>query len=683
MRLTAIILWIASIAFGATPPGSFGVDLLRSVPLRFEPVNAGGYQWVARGSTYAVAFGARDTLIAAEDHRIRLTLEGSQATAKFEASLPAATQYFRGRSPRAAVAYSRLRRVGVYPGVDLVYYANGADLEYDFEIAPGADPSVIAMRFEGADSVRLTPDGDILLQLGAARITQKLPVVYQRVSTNEVESVPAAYRLGDQGTIRLDLGAYDAGRPLVVDPTLQVAAFFPGTGGDGVVAIAKDAKGFLYMAGYTYSTDFALVGDSFNVFLRNRDGWVMKLDPNANLSDIIVYSTFFGGSATEDIKAMTVDSAGIVYLAGTTDSVDFPLTTGGYIATWGGGIKRTFVSVLDTKAGMDGLLYSTIFGGTSGNDEPTGIAVAGGKIYVTGFSTSDDFPVVNPVQSTRGGGYDAFLAQFDPGASGTASLLFSTYLGGTAQDVSRSLAVDAAGKVYIAGYTYSGDFTTTPGAYRTSYQGGGDIFLTRIDPSAANIEYSTYIGGSGLDQAKKILLDPQGRVVITGYTLSNNLQITQNALQPVNNGSGDVFLMIFDPSAQPGAAIAYSTYFGGSDGDVPYDLRRDASGRYYICGYTLSQDFPVRNALNPNSAGGGVDGFVAVINPSAAINNQLVYSSYLTGSGTQIAYALEVDSSGTVYVAGDATAGIFPAGASAPVVPSNTNVFLMGFQPLP
>jgi len=308
--------------------------------------------------------------------------------------------------------------------------------------------------------------------------------------------------------------------------------------------------------------------------------------------------------------------------------------------------------------------------------------VAGGKIYVTGFSTSDDYPVVNAPQGTRSGGYDAFLAQFDPSLSGTDSLLFSTYLGGTAQDVARSLAVDAAGKVYVAGYTYSGDFPTTIGAYRTSYRGGGDIFLTRINPAASSIEYSTYIGGSGMDQAKKILLEPNGRVAIAGFTLSNDLQITQDALQPVSNGSGDAFLMIFDPSAQPGAAIVYATYFGGSDGDVPYDLRRDAAGRYYLCGYTLSTDFPIRNALNSTSAGGGVDGFVAVINPSAAINNQLVYSSYLTGSGSQVAYGVELDPiSGAVFVAGTSTAGIFPAGSGAPTVPSNTNVFLLGFRP--
>jgi len=429
MRLTVSLLWIASIASAASP-----ADLLRSIPLRFEKVDGPPYQWVARGSTYAVAFGGRDTLIAAGDRAVRLTLEGSQAAARFEASGAAATQYFRGRSGQGVATYTHLRRTGVYPGIDLVYYANGANLEYDFEIAPGADPSVIAMRFEGADSVRLGASGDVVLQLGASAITQKLPVVYQRSSANEVQSIAASYRVDEQGAIRLDLGDYDAGRALVVDPTLSVAAFFPGTGGDGVVAIAKDAKGFLYMAGYTYSTDFALVGDSFHPFLvnNNRDGWVMKLDPSANLSDIIVYSSFFGGAATEDIKAMTVDSAGVMYFAGTTDSVDVPLTPGGYIATWGGGVKRPFVSVLDPKLGPSGLLYSTIFGGTSGTDEPTGIAVAGGKIYLTGFTVSDDFPLVSPLQGTRGGGYDAFLAVFDPGVTGNDSLLFSTYLGGTA-----------------------------------------------------------------------------------------------------------------------------------------------------------------------------------------------------------------------------------------------------------
>ena len=664
---------------------AWSYDLLSQAPLRFERVGAEPHPWVARGAGFAAAFGARESVLAAGDRAIRLTLVNANASAQVHASgeSSTATQYFRGRDAHSVAAYTRIKYASVYPGIDIVYYGTGANFEYDFEIAPGADARAIALRFEGADSIALDQHGQVALMAGAARVTQKLPVVFQRKSEREIESVPCSYRLDADGAVRLVLGAYDASRALVVDPTLTVSAFFPGTGADGVAAIAKDAKGFLYMAGYTYSTDFALVGDSYQPFLanNNRDGWVMKLNPNAGLGDIIVYSSFLGGAATEDLKAMTVDANGLLYVTGTTDSTDFPLTSSGYIPSWGGGVKRIFVSVLDPSQGQSGLLYSTIYGGTSGNDEPTAIATAGGKIYLTGFTTSDDFQVGNAVQTTRGGGYDAFLARLDPSKSGNDSLLFSSYLGGTAQDVSRSVAVDAAGKVYIAGYTYSGDFPVTNGAYRQSYKGGGDIFLTRIDPVAPAVEYSTYIGGSGQDQAKKILIEPSGRVAIAGFTLSNDLQITQNAAQPVNNGNGDAFLMIFDPAAQPGAAMVYATYFGGSDGDVPYDLRRDAQGRYYLCGYTLSADFPVRGGLNMASAGGGVDGFVAIVNPALAFNNQLIYSSYLTGSGTQIATALEVSDNGTVFVAGNATSGIFGPGGPAPVAPSNLNVFLLGFQP--
>jgi hypothetical protein len=667
----------------ATP--ALPADLLKSVPLRFEQAGKGPYPWIARGSAYAAAFNAQGSAIAVGDRVIRLRLAGASHDAKAEPSgaFKTPTQYFRGREAHTVAAFSRLAYRSVYPGIDIVYHGTHAELEYDFEIAAGADPSAIALRFEGADSVKLGEDGQVTLTAGASRMVQKLPSVYQRGSGDKTEAVPARYVLDSDGTLRFHLAGYDKTRALVVDPNIVIAAFLPGTGAEGAVAIAKDAQGLLYMAGYTYSTDFALVGDSYQPFLANglRDGWVMKLDPNADLQNVIVYSSFLGGSATEDIKAMTVDNAGILYVTGTTDSVDFPVTPSGYVSSWSGGVQRVFFSVLDTTLGQDGLLYSTIFAGTSGNDAPTAIAVAGGKAYLTGFTTSDDFPLVNAVQYARGGGYDAFLAEFDPAQSGNDSLLFSTYLGGTAQDVSRTLAVDAAGRVYLAGYTYSGDFPTSTGAYRTSYRGGGDIFLTRINPETQSIEYSTYLGGSGTDQAKKIVLDPDGHVAIAGFTTSFDLPVTQNALEPASLGNGDVFLMIFDPSAQPGAAILYSSYFGGSDGDVAYDLRRDAKGRYYLCGYTLSLDFEVRNALNPVSADGGVDGFVAVIDPSLPFNNQLIYSSYLTGSGSQVAYALEVLDSGTIFVTGNATAGIFPEGYAAPVIPSNTNVFLLGFQP--
>src|SRR6185369_5797974 len=234
----------------------------------------------------------------------------------------------------------------------------------------------------------------------------------------------------------------------------------------------------------------------------------------------------------------------------------------------------------------------------------------------------------------------------------------------------------------VAGYTRSGDFPTTPNSFRPFYSGGGDAFLTKLDLNAMTLKYSTFLGGNREDQATKVLVEPSGHVAVTGYTLSNNFPVTPGALQSTQAGNGDAFLTILDPSAQDfTTALVYSTYFGGSDGDVPYDLRRDAAGKYYLCGYTLSLDFPVKNALAPASDFGALDGFVAVIDPSASPLKALVYSSYLTSPGYQVAYGVDVDAQGIIYVTGRVLGDVF-GGTGAHNAPpdSNLNVFLLVFS---
>ena len=668
-------------AFGAANEQA---DLLRSLPMRFEAAPKGSYRYIARGAGYAVALGDRGMLLATGDRALRLTFENADARAKFagEQQSAAATTYFQGANRRAAAAWNRIKQSDVYPGVDIVYYGKGGNLEYDFELAPGADPSQIAMRFTGADKVSLNTAGEIELTAGSKTVTQKLPVVYQRDAANEISSVAAFYELKD-GLVRLHLGKYDTSKQLVIDPSILLTAYLPGTGAEGVAGIARDSKGFIYLVGYTFSSDFALVGDSYNPFLRNglEDGFVTKLDPFSAGNELIVYSSFIGSSATDEPKTMTVDSRGIVYLAGTTDASDYPTTSGAFTPTFAGGTKRIFLSVLDTTQGTNGLLYSTYFGGTK-SDEPTALTVgANGLIYMTGWTTSDDFPVGGAYATTRLGSYDAFISVFDRTMTSFDSLRYSTYWGGSGQDISRSIALAPDGTVYIAGVTYSGDLPTSLGAYRSNYSGVGDAFVSGINIGNNQIAYSTYLGGSDTDQARRVIVQPDGRVAVMGYTFSYNFPITQNAYQPVWGGNADVFFAILNPAAKDASALVYSTFFGGSDGEVGYDMRRDASGRYYFCGYTTSRDFPLLNALSPVSGGGGSDGFVAVLNPAQPPSNALVYSSLITGGGSQSAYGIELDDDGNVIVTGSSTGAVFDAGQAQPVIPSNTNVFLLVFKP--
>ena len=250
--------------------------------------------------------------------------------------------------------------------------------------------------------------------------------------------------------------------------------------------------------------------------------------------------------------------------------------------------------------------------------------------------------------------------------------------------------MDAAGFVYVAGVTYSFNLPITAGAYQATANGGGEAFVVEFALEFPLILHSTYLGGSGTDGAKRILIDPAGRVAIAGYTSSANFPITQNAYQSLLGGPHatiattptNAFLSILDLNT-PVQSLVYSTFFGGSVDEVPYSLRLDANGTYYLGGFTLSPDLPVsQNAINASSAKGGFDGFIALINPSAPPLNSLLYSSYVTGPGSQIVYSVDFDASGTVYSTGFSTSDIYPAGYQTHTAgPSIAEVFIYGFKP--
>jgi Beta-propeller repeat len=683
-RLSAGLILLSAGAFAASP-----ADLLRSLPLRFE--QDAHQRWTVRGSGYAFVFENNAALLRLGDHAVRLRFEGSNVHGRLEASRPMAvrTNYFIGHSYRSAQGFSRLERHGLYPGIDLVYYGDGQRLEYDFNLSPGADPARIRMRFDGAERVSVNGRGEVVLSLGpnsTDQIVQQPPVVYQRRPSGEVVKVKAAYRLAADGSIGVTLGAYNRAQALVIDPAIVYTAYLAGSGADAATAIARDSHGLVYLAGYTYSTDFPLVGDSYNIFNNYlvREVWLMQLDPLAsNGNDVIKYVTFFGGELATDLGGMTVDANGVIYFAGLTLTPDLPASNGyASMLTETNGVNDGFVAVLNPSVGgADGLLYCSYYGGTTGTLEIHGIATQGGVFYVTGWTDSMDLPTAGASgQPTGIGGYDAFVAGFDPSQAGTPSLVYSSYLGGSEEDVGRSIAIDAAGKVYVAGLTLSPDLYVSPNAFKPSYSDGGDAFVTEIDPSTGLVVYSTYLGGSDLDVATQILLEPSGNIALAGYTYSTDFPLTAAAAQPAYGGNGDAFIAVLNPAAaNPAQALVYSTYFGGSDAEIPYGLARDSSGLYYICGYTLSQDLPVSaGALNPAPAAITLNGFVTVIDPTRS----LVYSSYITSDGTQIPYGIVVDEAGRIYVTGYATGDIFssfPGAFPKYQGPGNYDAFLLVF----
>lgn len=637
---------------------------------------------------YAFRFEKTGTAMRLDDRTLRMTFDNSNPSAPFTGldRSAHATNSFHGANYQSIENFARLRRTGIYPGIDLLYYSRNGELEYDFEVAPGADPSRIALSIEGADSARVNDHGDLVLSLAGKELIERKPSVYQRKKSGELTAIEASYGIAEDGVVRFHLGDYDRASALVIDPAIAYVAFLGGSGGDVGIAVGHDAQGLMYIGGYTFSIDFPIGGNTFSTTpTGEEDCFVIKIDPNASdPTQIILYSTYYGGTSNELMTAMRVTPSGLVYFTGNTNSANFPVTTGAFSGVLAEG-THAFVVELDTNQnGPNTQIYSTYFGGTTtvsglinSVDSGQGIFVASnGFIYITGYTTSTDLPLVGGVQGALDGSYDAFVAEFDPNQIGTASLIFSTYLGGFAQDWGNDIGVDQNGLVYVTGFTFSSDFPYTSKTAYQGYAGEGDAFLCVLNTGQGTIVYATaFGGGDGFDQGSRLLVDPAGKtVVIAGYTLSTTLPVTQNAYQSVmpsltnvdtfgNQAGSNGFLAIFDmtKATAPLQGLTYSTYFGGYGGEVVYGLRADKQGRYYICGYTLSQNLPVTpGALNSASAGGGLDGFVAVLNPSLPPFNQLVYSSYITSQGTQTVNDVDVDAKGIVWLTGVATGNIFP-----------------------
>jgi hypothetical protein len=687
--LTSLFLLAIPAAAGA-PASSFSPDpqaleVFAKAPLRFEAV--GQERWLARGLGFGVAITGDGAVLGLGREALRLLFPGSAAHARLRGEKKSKTpnNYFLRDRFRSADVFLRVRRAGLYPGVDVVYYGQGSGLEYDFELAPGADPSLIRMRFDGATSVRLSADGSLVLAVGGREIIQKPPVTYQRLLSGEVLAVASSYYPEDDGSYSIRLGAYDASEALVIDPQVLFTAYLSGSGAEEPLSISRDQNGSIYVVGKTFSNDFPLTGPAYTDFnlTPNEHIFTTKLNPLSTGDDVIPYSGFFGGDFGDIIRAAVVDANGVLFMTGITDDFFFPVTPNAYRDN-NGNVRRSFLSALDTRIpGKAGLVYSTFFGGGELGEEPTAIALKNGIAYITGFSNNDNYPVKNPIQEKRAGNFDAWVAEFDITKSKADSLVNSTYLGGASIDIPRSITVDDQGRVYVAGYTHSTDLKVTPNALRASYSGQRDAFLARLDLSAARIDYLTYFGTPQIEEAWKVLIDPAGRVAIGGFTLSSDFPVTADAMQPVAGGGGDAFLTILDlNTADPARTIVYSTYYGGSGGEVINDMRVGPSGAYYFCGYTLSRDLPVRDAYKSVSAEQSTDGFIAVVDPSAAPADALVFSTYMTGGGAQIARAIEVDPSGNVYATGFTLGNVFLPGQATPSH-GESNVFFLVFKPEP
>ncbi len=620
------------------------------LPLSFE-VNRGQapepVEFLARGAGYTLFLtpdGATLVLTGpqagAQDaaHRSELTMRLAGADPAVTASgvekLPGEANYFLGNDPKAwhthIPTFGRVAYHNIYPGVDLVYYGHSGQLEYDFVVAPGADPRQIQLALDAKPHV--TANGDLALPMGLSEVRFQKPVIYQTEPEGSRHYLDGAYAIASdrpsahspkESRVGFKVANYDRSLPLVIDPTFTYSTYLGGTGTDSALGIAVDSTGDVYVTGRTSSTNFPVKSAYQPTFSGgSTDAFVTEIGPDG-LS--LVYSTYLGGAT--------------------------PVTTS--------------TSPADSFCGVPAGVTSAMNAGAAIAIDVTGAA------YVTGSTNTSNFPITTGAkQIAIGGAFDAFVTKLNPGG---ASLSYSTYTGGTQNDCGTAIAVDSAGEAYVAGSTSSKSFVATKNAYQTTLNSSsGNAFFMELNSSAtAPAVYATFLGGSGADAAQGIALDPSCTTTncptyVTGQTTSLNFPVSATPYQDKPGGGTDAFVAEFNPAGSGNTSLVYSTYFGGSGNDIGYGIAVDSTGDAYIAGSTTSSNLPVTSGVYQSALTGTEDAFVAELNPAAAGSGALAYSTYLGGNSVTSASAIAVDSSGDAFVTGNTTSTNFvPASVEA------------------
>jgi len=547
-------------------------------------------------------------------------------------------------------AYGELKYSEVWEGINLAIRHTEKGIKLDWHVAPGTNPDVIWLRYEGADSLSISDDGSLLISHQYGEVHEEAPVAYQMIDGRRVD-IPCGYRIDGALSYGFWLGdGYDPARELIIDPLLPYATLLGGNDYDNGAAIAADAEGCAYITGATLSTDFPITPGAFQTTLPgSNSAFVTKFSADGSR---LLYSTYLGGSSEyTDGRLIAIDSAGHAYITGTTSSTDFPVTPGAFQTS-----NKGSFSAYATKLSPDGasLVYSTYLGG-SGYDTGQSIRVdADGFAYVGGFTQSSDFPTTPGAfqQSSTGSGTQGFLLKLS--ADGTA-LSYSTYLGGSADTVIQGIAIDAAGRVYVTGYTSSADFPVTPGAFQTTMKGGYDVFVTKFSPDGSSLVYSTFAGGSEADYSRGICTDEQGNAYVTGSTTSADFPVTSGAAQSAfGGGNGDAF--VFKLSAA-GSAMVYSTYLGGDAQDAGYAITLASGNRACVTGLTWSSNFPTTPWVTPTALQGTTAAFLTIVSEDGT---SFIVSNYIGGDNASSASGIATGADGRVYITGTTSSSNFP-----------------------
>ena len=617
-------------------------------PLNFETnlgQAAAGIDFIARGAGYALALQDGNATLqlhaGATSATLHMALVGAapDPAALAEGAITSRTNYLVGAPGQwwqNVENHASVRYDGVYDGIDLRYYGSGQQLEYDFIVGAGADWRQIALRFDGAEQVAIDADGALQLTLaGGGRALFHAPVSYQD-GANGREVVASRYLLAADGSVGFEVGAYDHTRALVIDPTLAYGTYFGDAGAEQMRGVALGADGTVYLAGSD-----------------NGDAVVVKL--SADLASV-VYTTYIGGGASDSANAIAVDAAGQVYIAGTTNS---PLFYGSV---------STGTDAFAAKLSVDGssLLYTRVVSGGL-SDQGNGIAVdASGQAYLV---------------ATVGTGIATDISVTKFNAAGSAAL-YSFTIAGNGADTGLAIAVDGSGRAAITGHTESTDLgASLVNAFNTSLGNSHDAYVFQLNAAGNAVVYGTLFGGNQTDTGRAITYGPGGRIYITGDTDSTNLSTTSGAFQTSFNNSIEAFVAVFDPALSGSATRVYATYLSGNGDDIGRAIAVDGAGQIFVAGSTDSTGLTVTADRAQGSNGGLTDGFFAILNPAGAGSADLVYRSYLGGTGNDDANALALGSGKVVLAGTSASAtGIARAGGADTSFAGATDGFAVSFN---
>jgi len=629
MRLS-VLFSFSSIVWAGIAPG-----------LWFEP-NQGQAHPAAQFVTHSpngYVYFAQDKM-AVRDIRMELVGASKHAKLSFEEPLGGISSYFIGRDEKHWHAgiphYGCVRYKNVYAGIDLVYYASGRDIEYDFVLKPGADPSQIKLAYN--KQVQIDSNGD----LRVAGLKQHRPKVFQNGREIECTYLVRGER------VQLALADYDRSQPLIVDPVLEFSTYIGGPGEEDLADVKLDSSGFIYVAGGSQSPQAPTLNPFQQSQTQTLTPFVIKLSNDGQR--VIFFAEVGGNNGWDAAFGVGVDNSGVI-LGGSTRSTTFPVKNA---------FQTEFKAVWDnaffSKLSPDGksLIFSTYYGGSNWEFPQAGMAMdSQGSVWLSGYTESKDLPLKNAAQSTLGGPIDCFLAK----VSSIGALLVSTYWGGSKGDSCWGIAVDAQDNVYIGGGSTSDDFPFV-NALQTSLSlriGFTTPTVAKFS-SAGQVAFSTFLGNGSWGGVNGIGFDAAGNIYITGEVGDSKLVTTPNAFQTTAGSNDDAFVVKLNPS---GSQILYSTYLGGSAPDSGRDIKVDANGYIYVYGYTSSTDFPLKNSLQPFRGGGVLmdDLFITKLVPSGST---LVYSTLLGGSRNENAERMALDAAGTAYVVGNTTSADFP-----------------------